>query len=151
MIQSVYTDKAPKVVGPYSQAVVLGDFIYTSGQIGIDPETNELVEGIEKQTKQVFENINQVLGASRSKFGNVVKTTVFIKNMSDYDTMNKLYEKAFGDHKPARSTVEVAKLPKDALIEIEVIAYRDFEFDENHKEGEEEGCACGGNCGCGGH
>lgn len=146
MIHPVQTEKAPKAVGPYSQAVILGDFVYTSGQIGIDLKTDKVVEGIEKQTNQALENLKMVLEAANSKLGNIVKTTVFLKNISDFAKVNELYEKAFGDHKPARSTVEVSNLPKNALIEIEAIAYRDFEMDS-----EEEGCACGGNCGCGGH
>lgn len=146
MIHPVQTHNAPKAVGPYSQAIILGDFIYTSGQIGIDPATNELVEGIEKQTQQVLENLKAVLEASQSKLGNVVKTTVFLKSISEFAKVNEVYEKAFGDHKPARSTVEVSNLAKGALIEIEAIAYRDFEIEQS-----EEGCACGGNCGCGEH
>jgi 2-iminobutanoate/2-iminopropanoate deaminase len=122
----IHTDDAPKAVGPYSQAVKAGDYLFLSGQVGIDPAINKLVEGgIEAQAKQVFENIRQVLKAKGLKLNDVAKTTVFLKNFDDFKTMNGLYEAAFGDHRPARSTVEVARLPLDALIEVECIAHID--------------------------
>jgi 2-iminobutanoate/2-iminopropanoate deaminase len=122
MSKIVETNNAPKVVGPYSQAIVSGGFIFCSGQIGINPATGELVEGIENQTNQVVKNLQAVLVASGSDLEHVVKTTIFLKNMSDYGLVNTLYGEYFPSHKPARSTVQVASLPKDALIEIEAVA-----------------------------
>lgn len=118
----IYTAKAPKVVGPYSQAILSGNLVFLSGQIGVDPKTNNLVEGIENQAKQVFSNISAVLKAAGINKSQVVKTTVFIKNMDDYIKVNQLYESFFEEHKPARTTVEVSNLPKNALIEIDAIA-----------------------------
>ncbi|MBI2029397.1 RidA family protein [Candidatus Gottesmanbacteria bacterium] len=116
------TNKAPKVVGPYSQAIVSGDFVFLSGQIGVNPKTNNLVEGIENQAKQIFSNITEILEAAGTDKTKVLKTTVFIKNISDFAKVNELYESFFEGHKPARSTVEVSSLPKGALIEIDTIA-----------------------------
>ncbi len=124
--QAVSTPHAPAAIGPYSQAVRSGDFVYSSGQVAIDPETGEIVDGgVEAQTERVIANLAAVLAAAGLGFGDVVKTTVFLKNMSDFTVMNAIYAKAFapeGVVPPARSTVEVARLPKDALVEIEVIA-----------------------------
>ena len=122
MIKKVQTTKAPSAIGPYSQAIVSGNLVFCSGQIGLDPETGNLVDGIENQTKQVMENIKAVLSAADSDLNHVVKTTIFIKNISDFATVNQIYGDYFSDHKPARSTVEVSNLPKGALIEVEVIA-----------------------------
>ena len=118
----ITTEKAPKAVGPYSQAIVSNGFIFCSGQIGIDPATNELVEGIEAQTKQVLKNLSEVLEAENSDLDHVVKTTVYLANITDYVTMNEIYGQYFTKHKPARAAFAVAALPKGALIEIEVIA-----------------------------
>jgi len=119
----VYTPNAPKALGPYSQAVKLNDLLFVSGNIPIDPATGDIVPGgIEAQTEQVLKNLRAVVEASDSELGKVVKTTVFLKNMDDFTAFNAVYSKAFGEHKPARSTVEVARLPKDVLIEIECIA-----------------------------
>ncbi len=118
--------KAPKAVGPYSHAAVLSNLVFCSGQIPLDPETMTLVENdIEVQTRKVFENIAAVLGEAGLSFENILKTTVFLKNMDDFPKMNAVYESILGDHKPARSTIEVAKLPMDALVEIECIACRE--------------------------
>lgn len=118
----IETEKAPAAIGPYSQAIISGSFIYTSGQIPIVPETGLLVDGtIKEQTEQVIKNIDAILYAARSSLKNVVKTTCYLKNISDFSTFNSIYAKYFTS-KPARSCVEVAKIPKDALIEIEVIA-----------------------------
>ncbi len=118
----VSTDKAPEAFGPYAQAVNVNDFIYTSGQIPVTP-TGELIDGsIEAQTDQVFANLNAVLAAANSSLDQVVKATVFIKNMDDFAAINAVYARHFGAHTPARSCVEVARLPKDVDIEIEVIA-----------------------------
>lgn len=118
----IKTDKAPAVVGPYSHAIVVNDFVFCSGQIGTNPKTGNLAEGIENQTKQALNNLQTVLKAAGSDPKNVVKTTVFLKNMADYSLFNQLYAKFFKDHKPARATVEVSRLPKDCLIEIDAIA-----------------------------
>jgi len=122
----IHTDDAPKAIGPYSQAVILNssDLIFTSGQIGIDPKTNNLVEGIENQTRQVFKNLIAILKEAGSSLDKVVKTTVLLKDINNFALVNKIYDSYFGDHKPARSCFEVANLPKGALIEIEVIAYK---------------------------
>jgi 2-iminobutanoate/2-iminopropanoate deaminase len=124
--KAVSTKSAPAAIGPYSQAVRVGDFLYTSGQVGLDPATGALVEGgIDAQTTRVLDNLKAVLEAAGTDFAHVVKTTVFLKNMSDFAAMNAIYGKYFapeGIVAPARSTVEVARLPKDALVEIEAIA-----------------------------
>jgi 2-iminobutanoate/2-iminopropanoate deaminase len=118
----IRTENAPKAVGPYSQAIVSNGLIYCSGQIGIDPKTNELVEGFEEQTMQVLNNLSEVLKASNSSLDKVVKTTVYLADIKYYGTMNEIYGQFFPEHKPARAAFAVAHLPKDALIEIEVIA-----------------------------
>ena len=118
----IHTDKAPKVVGPYSQAIAADNFIFCSGQIGIDPNVGKLVEGIENQTKQVMENLKAVLEESGSSLDKVVKCTVYLADINDYVTMNGIYGKYFTDHKPARAAFAVAALPAGALIEIEMIA-----------------------------
>ena len=115
---------APAAVGPYCHAVQAGDFVFTSGQIGLNPENQELVEGIEAQTKQVLENLTEVLKAAGLDMSDVIKTTVFLDDVNDFAVVNGIYETYFGDSKPARSCVEVAALPKCALIEIEVIAVK---------------------------
>ena len=115
---------APAAVGPYCHAVQAGDFVFTSGQIGLNPENQELVEGIEAQTKQVLENLTEVLKAAGLDMSDVIKTTVFLDDVNDFTVVNGIYETYFGDSKPARSCVEVAALPKGALIEIEVIAVK---------------------------
>lgn len=118
----VKTKKAPEAIGPYSQAVKVGKFVFCSGQIGIDPKTGELVDGLEKQAKQIFKNIKAVLEASKTDVNHVVKTTIFLTDVSKFQQVNSLYAEFFGKHKPTRSTVEVSKLPKGALLEIEAIA-----------------------------
>lgn len=118
----VATDQAAAAIGPYSQGVIAGNVFYSSGQIPLTPG-GELVDGsIEEQAHQVFANLKAVLAEAGSSLGQVVKTTVFIKDMNDFAALNEVYASYFGDHKPARSTVEVARLPKDAKVEIEVIA-----------------------------
>jgi 2-iminobutanoate/2-iminopropanoate deaminase len=125
---AVSTENAPAAIGPYSQAIEIGEMIYTSGQVGLDPKTGQLVEGgIREQTVRVIENLKAILAAVRSDLQKVVKTTVYLKNMSDFAAMNEIYATYLakdGWVAPARSTVEVARLPKDALVEIEVIALR---------------------------
>jgi|UniRef100_A0A7V4XRI6 2-iminobutanoate/2-iminopropanoate deaminase len=124
--QAVATDGAPAAIGPYSQAVRVGDFLYTSGQVALDPQTGAMSSGgIEEQTVRVCENLKAVLAAAGAGMQQVVKTTVFLKQMSDFAAMNAIYARYFapeGAVAPARSTVAVAALPKDALVEIEVIA-----------------------------
>ena len=118
----ISTDKAPAAIGPYSQAQILNGVVYTSGQIGIDPATGLVAEGIEAQTHQVFKNLANLLAAAGSDMSKVVKTTVFIKDMNDFGKINEIYAAYFTAPFPARSCVEVARLPKDVLIECEVIA-----------------------------
>jgi 2-iminobutanoate/2-iminopropanoate deaminase len=123
---AVATTNAPAAIGPYSQAIRIGNVLYTSGQVALDPATGELVAGgIEAQTTRVLENLKAVLTAAGLDFAHVVKTTVFLKDMADFTAMNTLYAKSFapeGTVAPARSTVQVAALPKGALVEIECIA-----------------------------
>lgn len=124
MKEIIYTKEAPEPIGPYSQAIKFTNFIFTSGQIAIDPNTGNLNGGyIREQTRQVMENLKRVLGAGGSDISKVIKTTVFLKNMEDFPEMNAVYTEYLDVIKPARSTIEVARLPKDALVEIEVIAY----------------------------
>jgi 2-iminobutanoate/2-iminopropanoate deaminase len=125
MKQLIQTDLAPRAVGPYSQGIVTEstELIFTAGQIPFHPETNQMVEGgIEEQTERVIQNLKAVLEAGGSGLDRVVKTTVFLKRMSDFQAMNQIYEKYFSDQPPARSTVEVSALPKGALIEMECVA-----------------------------
>ena len=119
---TVSTKNAPAAIGPYSQAQIVGGLVFTSGQIGIDPTTGLIREGIEAQTNQVFTNLAALLEAAGSAMNKVVKTTVFIKDMNDFGNVNEIYGKYFAEPFPARSCVEVARLPKDVLIECEVIA-----------------------------
>ena len=120
--QTIHTDHAPAAVGPYSQAVRAENLLITSGQLGLDPLTGNLPEGVEAQTKQSLENIGTILTEAGLSLTNVVKTTVFIRNMDDFARVNGIYASFFGEHKPARSCVEVSALPKNGLVEIEVIA-----------------------------
>ncbi|KYG69857.1 RidA family protein [Bdellovibrio bacteriovorus] len=125
MKKVIHTDNAPKAVGPYSQAVQMGDFLFCSGQISIDPKTNEVFTGdIKTQTQMVMRNIEAVLSAGGMNFSNIVKTTIFITNMNDFATVNEVYAQYFKDAPPARSTVAVAGLPKGVNVEIEVLAHR---------------------------
>ena len=122
MIKKVATDKAPAAIGPYSQAVIAGKMLYSSGQIAINPETGNVeAEGIEAQTEQVMKNLGAVLAAGDCSYKDVVKTTCFLADMGDFAAFNAVYEKYFS-HKPARSCVAVKQLPKDVLCEVEVIA-----------------------------
>ena len=123
MKKIIHTDHAPKAVGPYSQAVMLNNMLFCSGQISIDPKTQEVFTGdIKQQTEMVLSNIEAVLKASDMNFGHIVKTTIFLTSMSDFATVNEIYAKRFPANPPARSTVAVAGLPKGVNVEIEVIA-----------------------------
>ena len=122
----IETPKAPRAIGPYVQARKAGSFLFTSGQVALDPTNGEMVgSDIETQTHQALKNLAEVIAAAGGTLANIVKTTVFIKDMNDFGVINRIYAECFGDHKPARSCVEAARLPKDALIEIECIALID--------------------------
>ena len=126
MHQVIHTDKAPAAVGPYSQAIRLGNMIFSAGQVALDPAQGVLVgEDVQAQTEQVFKNLQAVLAAAGSDLTKVVKTTVFLTTMDHFNAMNEVYGRHFPNHPPARSTVAVCALPKAALVEIEVIAYVD--------------------------
>ncbi len=123
MVKTISTEKAPGAIGPYSQAVAAGGFVFCSGQIPIDPATGEFVsEDVSEQTEQVLKNLRAVLEAAGAGFDAVVKTTVFLADMGDFAAMNAVYEKHFGESKPARATVQAAGLPKGARVEIECVA-----------------------------
>ncbi len=126
MKKVISTDRAPKAIGPYSQAVVHNGLAYLSGQIPSDPVTGEIIAGgVAAQTERVLENIKAVLEAAGASLGSVVKTTVFLKDMGDFVKMNEVYASYFGENPPARSTVQAAKLPRDAMVEIDAIAALD--------------------------
>ena len=121
--QQVQTDQAPAAIGPYSQAMIAGGLVFTAGQIPLDPQSMQIVEGdVAVQTERVMQNIAAVLQAAGADLSTVVKTTVFLRDMNDFAAMNEVYGRHFGDHKPARSTVQVARLPRDVAVEIEAIA-----------------------------
>jgi 2-iminobutanoate/2-iminopropanoate deaminase len=120
-----HSDDAPKAIGPYCQAIEVDGWLYLSGQTGLDPATGELVPGgFEAQTRQVLKNLTAVLTAAGLTFANVVKTSVFLIDFANFPTMNQLYGEAMGDHRPARTTVQVAALPKGGLVEIDLVARR---------------------------
>ena len=121
--QVIHTDNAPKAIGPYSQAVKAGNMLFVSGQVPFVPETMEIVEGdVKAQTAQSFKNVQAILAEAGLDFSHVVKSTVFIKDMNEFAQINEVYAEFFGENKPARACVEVARLPKDVKVEIEVIA-----------------------------
>ncbi|HET6763165.1 MAG TPA: RidA family protein [Longimicrobiaceae bacterium] len=122
-LKPIQTPDAPAAIGPYSQAIVFNGMVFTAGQIPLDPASMQLVEGdVAVQTEQVMKNLAAVLAAAGTSLQRVVKTTVFLRDMNDFVAMNEVYGRAFGDHKPARSTVQAARLPRDVAVEIEVIA-----------------------------
>ena len=123
-VSMIHTVHAPAAIGPYSQAVLTGGLLLTSGQLGLDPETGILPEGVEAQAAQALENIGAILAEAGYERTDVVKTTIFIRNMGDFAAVNRIYAGFFGDHKPARSCVEVSALPKGGLVEIEATAAR---------------------------
>jgi 2-iminobutanoate/2-iminopropanoate deaminase len=121
--QTIFAENAPNAIGPYSHAVRAGGFLFLSGQIPLDPATNELISGgVAEQTERVLENLKAVLEVAESSLDRIVKTTVFLKNINDFPAMNEVYARYFPSDPPARSTVEVARLPRDARVEIDVIA-----------------------------
>jgi len=120
-MEPIQTQNAPAAIGPYSQAMITGSLLFTSGQIPLRPDGSLVEGGIDVQTQQVFENLRAVIEAAGASLGQVVKTTVFLKDMQDFAAMNGIYAAAFGSHCPARSTVQVARLPRDVLVEIEAI------------------------------
>ena len=122
--KSINTTQAPAAIGPYSQAIRVGDFLYTSGQISLDPKTMEMITGnIELETEKVLQNIEAILNAEGLNFGHVIKTTVYLTDLSEFARMNQVYEKFFSNTKPARACVQVAALPKGAKVEIDAIAH----------------------------
>ncbi len=123
-MERIETHRAPAAIGPYSQGIVAGRFVFTSGQIGLDPEGGRLVAGgIEAEVRRALENVRGVLETGGAELTDVVRVTVFLKDMGDFPALNRVYEDFFGNHKPARSTVQVARLPKDAAVEIEATAF----------------------------
>lgn len=123
MLKVISTDNAPAAIGPYSQAIQAGDFLYVSGQIPLDPKSGEVVEGIEEQTKQVLNNLKAILTEAGTDFSKVVKFTIYLKDMETFGTVNEIYGSFLDKPYPARATVEAARLPKDVLVEMDVIAY----------------------------
>jgi 2-iminobutanoate/2-iminopropanoate deaminase len=124
--QAILTQNAPQPIGPYSQAIAMGNMVFCSGQIPLDPVTGEVVGGsdVQAQAKRVLENVKAVLEAAGTNFDGVVKTTIFLKNMGDFPKVNEIYSQYFKGTTPARSTIEVARLPKDVLVEVECIAVK---------------------------
>jgi 2-iminobutanoate/2-iminopropanoate deaminase len=123
VIEPVASNRGPKAIGPYSQAVKANGFVFLSGQIALDPETQQLVEGdVARQTERVLDNLKGIVEAAGSSLRNVVKTTVFLQDMNDFAAMNEVYGRYFNAHAPARSTVQVARLPRDVRVEIDLIA-----------------------------
>lgn len=123
MIKEIHTENAPAAIGPYSQAIEAGDFIYVSGQIGVDPASGEVTEGIENQTHQVLKNLQAILKEANTDFSKVVKFTIYLTSMEDFATVNDIYGSYLEKPYPARATVEVSRLPKDVLVEMDVVVY----------------------------
>lgn len=123
MVKAIHTNQAPAAIGPYSQAIQAGDFVYVSGQIPIDPETSQVVEGIEAQTKQVLKNLEAILKKAGASLNQVVKFTIYLSDMEHFGTVNEIYGGFLSEPYPARATVEVSRLPKDVLVEMDVVAY----------------------------
>ncbi|WP_106495906.1 RidA family protein [Lentibacillus sp. Marseille-P4043] len=124
MVKAIHTEHAPAAIGPYSQAIQAGDFTYVSGQIPINPATGEVEQGIEKQTGQVLENLKAILDEAGTDFSQVVKFTIYLSSMDDFATVNEIYGSYLKEPYPARATVEVSRLPKDVLVEMDVVVYR---------------------------
>ena len=122
-MKTIHTDRAPKAIGPYAQAIETAGFLFTSGQVGLDPATGELVEGgFEPQARRALANLEAVLAAAGCTFADVVKATIYVTDLACFPRLNELYGEALGGHRPARSTVQVAALPKGALVEIDLVA-----------------------------
>ena len=158
--KSIHSNNAPKAIGPYSPATKLGDFVYLSGQLAIDPSTDKLVDGgIQEQTYQVLKNMEAVLAEMNLEMRHVVKTTVFMSDLADFAQMNEIYATYFADPYPARSTVEVKALPLGALVEIEAIVIDTLVYEQqiaSQHQHSHDGCSCGSDdegcgdsCGCG--
>ena len=124
MPKEIYTDKAPAAIGPYSQAIEAGDFIYLSGAIPINPETNEIAEGIKNQTVQVMENLKAILTEANTDFSKVVKFTIYLASLEDFAVVNEVYGGYLEKPYPARATIEVSRLPKDVAVEIDAVVYK---------------------------
>jgi len=124
MVKEIHSKDAPAAIGPYSQAIEAGDFIYVSGQMGVDPESGEPAEGIENQTKQVLENLKAILTEAGADFSQAVKFTIYLKSMDTFATVNEIYGSYLEEPYPARATVEVSRLPKDVLVEMDVVVYK---------------------------
>lgn len=122
-MKEIFTNKAPAAIGPYSQAIIAGDFLYASGAIPLDPETGDVVDGIEQQTAQVMDNLKVILEEAEANFSNVVKFTIYLQSMEDFATVNDIYGTYLEKPYPARATIEVSRLPKDVLVEIDAVAY----------------------------
>ncbi|MGH9379389.1 MAG: RidA family protein [Thermoanaerobaculia bacterium] len=122
-MRTVHSDDAPAAIGPYAQAVEVGGMLYTSGQIGLDPASGEMADGFEAQCRRVLANLRAVLESASCGFRDVVRATIYVTDLADFPRLNELYGEALGDHRPARSTVQVAALPKGALVEIELVAW----------------------------
>jgi 2-iminobutanoate/2-iminopropanoate deaminase len=121
-LRTIHTDQAPEAIGPYSQAVVANGFVFTAGQVAFDPKSMQLIDGdVAAQTERVMENLQAILQAAGSDLSAVAKTTVFLRDMNDFAAMNEVYGRWFGGHKPARSTVQAARLPRDVAVEIEAV------------------------------
>ena len=121
-MQRIISNQAPDAIGPYIHATQFNNLIFTSGQIGLDPKTNKVVEGISNQSKQVMDNLASILETADSDLDHVLKATVYLSNMNNFQTFNKIYQNYFNDSYPARNAIEISKLPMDALIEIEMVA-----------------------------
>ena len=123
MVKEIHTENAPAAIGPYSQAIQAGDFIYVSGQIPVEPATGEVVQGIEEQTHQVLKNLKAILEEAGTDFSKVVKFTIYLTSIEDFATVNEIYGSYLEKPYPARATVEVSRLPKDVLVEMDVVVY----------------------------
>ncbi|MDP2812948.1 MAG: RidA family protein [Erysipelotrichaceae bacterium] len=150
MFTTITSPNAPKAIGPYSPAVKLGDFVYMSGQLPLDPESNEIVAGgIQEQTYQVLKNMEAILAEMGLETRHIVKTTVFMTDLADFDSMNQIYATYFMQPYPARTTVQVAALPKGAKIEIECLVIDTLAYEAHMHQHNHEGCGCGdGGCDC---
>lgn len=124
MIKVIHTENSPAAIGPYSQAIEAGDFVYVSGQIGLDPKTGDVAGGIEEQTTQVLENLKAILEEANASFSQVVKFTIYLASMDDFAVVNEIYGAYLEKPYPARATVEVSRLPKDLLVEIDAVVYK---------------------------